>query len=629
MCGFAGKYSYGSRQPVTEDLLARMGASLRHRGPDDGGHYISDDRVLGLAHRRLSIIDLSGGHQPMSDAGEACRIVFNGEIFNFPELRAELEERGYRFRTRSDTEVILNLYRAFGDSGFQRLNGIFAFALFDHGEKRLVLARDHFGVKPLYYADRGGALLFGSEIKAILEDGSVPRELDHDAFDSFLSLRFNPSPETLVRGVRKLQPGHCLVAEPGKGTHVRSYWEYEPATNSRIGEAEAVQEYRRLLEQAVRRQMLSDVPVGLLLSGGIDSAIVGLLMQQSSRERIKTFSIGFQGRGVYNELDDARATARLIGSDHREITISDREYLDFFPESLWCTEEPVAETTVPALYYVSRLAAREVKVVLAGQGADEPLAGYPRHIGERYLSVAAPLLRHLPLVSLARILPRNERIKRAAFAGRFTDEVERFFAIYTLFTPSMKDHLIRRELRAGMGGGALESLREIHRGTAGLSEALSRLLFIDTRFSLSDNLLMFGDKMSMANSLEMRVPFLDVDLVKFVESLPASLKLRGRTGKYIHKKALKRWLPAEILERKKRGFETPMDEWLQGDFAGTALRLLTEKHSACSHYFHLGYVASLVGRHVARKEDFKRHIFALLSFELWHRRFLEGRSVSF
>lgn len=628
MCGFAGKYSYGSGQTVSEELLARMGATLRHRGPDDGGHYISEDRVLGLTHRRLSIIDLSGGHQPMCDAEEVCRIVFNGEIYNFPELRAELEGRGYHFRTRSDTEVILNLYRAFGESGFQKLNGIFAFALFDQRAKRLILARDHFGVKPLYYADRGGALLFGSEIKAILEDGSVPRELDRDAFDSFLSLRYNPSPETLVRGVRKLQPGHCLVAEPGKGTHVRGYWEYAPSTNVGIGEAEAVQEYRRLLEQAVRRQMLSDVPVGLLLSGGIDSAIVGMLMQQTSRERIKTFSIGFRGRGDYNELDDARATARLIGSDHREITISDREYLDFFPESFWYTEEPIAETTIPALYYVSRLAASEVKVVLAGQGADEPLAGYHRYIGERYLSLLAPLVRHLPLASVARILPRNERIKRAAFASQFTDEVERFFAIYTLFTPSMKDALIRPEVRAGMGGAALESLRAIHRGSAGLTETLSRLLYVDTRLSLSDNLLLFGDKMSMANSLEMRVPFLDVDLVRFLESLPVSLKLRGRTGKYIHKQALKNWLPPEILGRKKRGFDTPMDEWLQGDFAGTALRIMTEKHSACSNYFNLSYVASLVGKHAARKENYQRHIFALLSFELWHRRFLEGRSVS-
>jgi asparagine synthase (glutamine-hydrolysing) len=628
MCGIAGKISYRTDAAVTRDLLNRMERVLHHRGPDAGGVYLSVDRRVGFAHRRLSIIDLSGGSQPMADVSGDLVIVFNGEIYNFPELRAELEGRGHQFASRSDTEVILHLYREYGEGSFRRLNGIFAFAIHDRLRDRVILARDHFGVKPLYYSTVNGALVFGSEVKAILEDPAVPRTLDLDAFDTFLTLRYSPSPMTLIDGVRKLHPGHCLLIERDREPELRAFWTPAPRTNHGIHIHEAVQEYRRLLEKAVRRQMLSDVPVGLLLSGGIDSAVIGTLMREGSRGPIPSFTIGFKGRGDYNELDDARASARFLGSEHFGLEIGVREYLEFFPRSFEFTEEPIAETTIPALYYVSRLAAEHVKVVLAGQGADEPLAGYHRYIGEKYLSSLAPLFRFLPLRVLASLLPRNERLKRASYASGFTDEVQRFVAIYTLFTPEQKLKLVLPELRKRMRDRAREIVGRLHASTTGMDETLSRLVYIDTRLSLPDNLLLFGDKMSMANSLEMRVPFLDLELVEFLESLPASFKLRGRKGKYIHKLALKKWLPDEIIGRPKRGFDTPMDEWLQGELAHTARRLILESDSACRRYFHVEYISEMISSHISRRENFQRHIFALLSFEIWHRVFLERRSVS-
>ncbi len=421
MCGIAGTFEFRTGAPVDRRVLQRMTDVLSHRGPDDGGMFVSREGDVGLGHRRLSIIDLSSGNQPMADAAEELWIVFNGEIYNFPELKRELQSRGHRFRTASDTEVILVLYKQEGEEGLVRLNGIFAFALYDSRRRRLVLARDHFGVKPLYYTVAGGTLVFGSELKSILEHPAVSRRLDLTALNSFLTYRYNPSPQTLLEGIAKLPPAHVLTVEAGGEPRVCPFWHDEPVTLGTIGEEEAVEEYSRLLQAAVKRQMISDVPVGLLLSGGIDSAVMGRLMQDAGGGKVKTFTIGFKGRGDYNELDDARESARILGTDHEEIELSAKDYLAFFPRSFYYTEEPIAEPTIPALYFVSRLAASRVKVVLAGQGADEPLAGYDRYVGEFYLDRYAALFRHLPMEAVAALLPRNERFKRAAYASRFDD----------------------------------------------------------------------------------------------------------------------------------------------------------------------------------------------------------------
>lgn len=622
MCGICGIYNYATGKPVDEHLIRTMTESIIHRGPDDEGFYFNGP--LGMGHRRLSIIDLKTGQQPMSNLAENIWIVFNGEIYNFPDLKRELEGKGYNFRTTSDTEVIIYMYEEYGEKAFARLNGIFALAIYDERKGSVMLARDHFGVKPLYYTMSNGNLIFGSEIKAIFKDPSVKKEMDYEAFNSFLTFRYNPSPQTLFKNVKKLPTGYYLKATVRGNTELESYWDYTPRTDNDISEVEAIEEYQRLLENAVRRQMISDVPVGLLLSGGVDSAVIGYLMQQEAQEKIKTFTIGFEGKGDFNELADAQATSHFIQSGHYDLTISQQEYLDFFYRSFFYTEEPIAETTIPALYYVSKLAASHVKVVLAGQGADEPLAGYPRYFGEQKISRYAPLLNMLPLKTVAKLLPRNERFKRAAYAGQFRNEQERFLAIYTIFTHDQKESLFKEEIKRLLIDRDLELFENLYNQTSGYADSLSKMLFIDTRMSLSDDLLLFGDKMSMANSLEMRVPFLDLELVQFLESLPAKFKLNGKTHKYIHKKAIEKWLPNEIIYRKKRGFATPMDEWLQKDLAIKAKELFNEKDSACRRYFNLNFVDRMIELHQSRRENFQRHIFALVSFELWHRNAFEA-----
>ncbi len=627
MCGIAGKFNYRSDEPIDKDLLVRMATSIAHRGPDDSGYFIDQEARLGFAHRRLSIIDLSGGHQPMANATEDLWIVFNGEIYNYPELKKELQARGAQFRTTCDTEVIIKMYEAYGERSFARLNGIFAFALYDKKKRSVILARDHFGVKPLYYRVGGGTLLFGSEIKTILQDSSVRREIDFESFNTFLTLRYNPSPQTLFKGIRKLGPGQYLKATLDADVEVASYWEYRPTTNRKISIQEAEEEYSRLLGAAVRRQMLSDVPVGLFLSGGVDSAVLGHLMKESTGDPIKSFSVGFEGKGDYNELADSRVSASHLGLEHFEMTISQKEYLEFFVRSFQFSEEPIAETTIPALFYLSKLAAQHVKVVLAGQGADEPLAGYSRYIGEKYISRYARLFSLLPLKPLSTILPRNERFKRAIYASQYRQEYMRFLGIYTIFTPPMKERLIAKGIREKVKNVDAELIQYWYQQTSGLSDSLSKILYLDTRMLLPDDLLLFGDKMTMANSLEMRVPYLDLELVLFLESLPSHFKLKGTTGKYIHKRASAKWIPPEIIHRKKRGFVTPMDKWLQSSLAGFARRLINAPHSGCREYFDTAYINTMIDDHQRHRENYQRHIFALLSFELWYQTFFLDKKV--
>ncbi len=648
MCGICGAWNT-SGLGIDPTFLITMRDSMAHRGPDGAGCILfpkdtgikpilyervgeiprmnfSTSCPVGLAHRRLSIIDLTSGDQPMTNEDQTIWIVFNGEIYNFRELRREFEARGHIFRSSSDTEVILHAYEEYGAACPSHLNGIFAFAIWDIKRRQLLLARDHFGVKPLYYTVTNNGLVFASEIKAILRHPDVRRVLDFEAFNSFFTYRYNPSPQTLFKGIKKLIPGHYLKISLTGRIDLESFWKYVPKHDLKIAEEEAISEYQRLLEQAVGRQMISDVPVGLLLSGGVDSAAIGYLMQNHTPENIKTFTTGFPGVGDFNELEDARETAHFIHSDHYDITITQEQYMDFFFESFYYTEEPIAETTIPALYFVSKLAANHVKVVLAGQGADEPLAGYKRYFGEYYLNKYSKILRALPLEKLVKWLPRNERIRRAAYASQFDNEKDRFLGIYTIFTPEQKARLFNDDVKKKTSDVDAILMERLYDQCHGLQDSLSKLLFIDTRMSLSDDLLLFGDKMTMANSLEMRVPFLDVDLVQFLERLSSKFKLKGFTHKYIHKKAVKQWLPKEIINRKKRGFQTPMDNWLQQGFAETVKSLLNERQSSCRRYFNLDYVNEMIDLHKARKQSYQRHLFALLSFELWHRNFFEART---
>jgi asparagine synthase (glutamine-hydrolysing) len=621
MCGITGIVDFSNSNSVDPDLLRKMGSVISHRGPDDEGYYFDHRYNVGFAHRRLSIIDLETGKQPMSNADGTIWITYNGEIYNFVELKEELQLKGYQFKTKSDTEVIIYLYEEYGISAFKRLNGIFAFALHDKRDNSVILVRDPFGVKPLYHYYDNDLLLFGSEIKTILKYPGIQRELDYTSFNSFLTFRYNPSPQTLFKGINKLIPGSFLKINSNRKIILDSYLDHKPITDHSISEIDAIEEYQRLLEKSVKRQIISDVPVGVLLSGGVDSAIIASLMQKETKDNIKTFTIGFEGKGDFNELDDAKSTAELLNTDHYDLIITKQEYMDFFFKSFFYLEEPIAESTIPALFHVSKLASNHLKVVLAGQGADEPLGGYHRHIGEKYINKLGFLMRCLPLESIASLIPRNEKFKRAVYTSRFSDELNRFLALYTIFTPEQKDILLNDDTKQKLTDVNKTIVERLYTQTDELDDSLAKLFYIDTRLSLSDNLLLFGDKITMANGLEMRVPFLDIDLINFLETLPSSFKLRGITRKYIHKKAVEKWLPKSIIYRKKRGFQTPMDNWLQNDLAPIAKNYLCSNNSISCNFFNVKEISKMIDMHQQKKANYQRSLFSLLSFEMWYREF--------
>ena len=622
MCGIAGFVNKNIRT-FDENLLHRMAGVIAHRGPDGEGFFADKVRGVGIANRRLSIIDIAGGAQPMSNDNQSICITYNGELYNFPELRKELEAKGKRFRTRSDTEVILQAYEVYGISAFAKLNGIFGLAIYDRNLGKVFVARDAFGVKPIYYLENNERTLFGSEIRSILCDEAVERQLNVEALDEFLAFRYNPSPNTLFGGIKKLAPGHFIEKTNDGCSEQKNYIPNIGPSIRPIDENEAIEEYRRLLRAAVKRQMISDVPIGLFLSGGVDSASIGKLMTDESSSQIRTYTVGFPGKGDFNELDDARVTAKLLGSDHHETIIDDREYLEVFARTFEMIEEPIAETSVSALYHLSRRAAENVKVVLAGQGADEPMGGYHRYLGMSLIQKFGPLIKAVsPITDL---LPRAGRMKQASSVAKFSTDIDRLIAAYSIFTPEQRSKLAPTLSRNGRM--ELARLTELLEAASGLPDLLSKTMYIDTRMSLADDLLLFNDKITMANSLEMRVPFLDLELVAFLETLPSNLKVRGITRKYIHKKAVEAWLPSEIVHRKKRGFQTPMDTWLQNDLASAAQTLFEQSDSACGRYFDVAFIREMIAAHKKRRDDHQKRLYALLCFELWHRTWIDRKPV--
>ena len=614
MCGIAGC--------INSILTEKDIDQISHRGPDYQSiteTSIGSNKVF-LGHTRLSIIDLSSaGNQPMySKCGRYC-IVFNGEVYNHLELRKKLS--GVDFNGGSDTETILYYLREHGIDGVKDFNGIFSFAFLDRVMEKLYLVKDLFGVKPLYYYLKDNRLIFGSEIKIIKNNPDYKKELDLNALNSFLTFRYNPAPQTLFKDIHKLEAATYLEYSSNGEVRFCNYWSKNQKIDNSITEREAISEYKRLLEQSVERQLLSDVPVGLLLSGGLDSAVLGQLMSKKSSQKINTFTVGFEGKGDFNELDDARDTANFIGSTHHETLMDRKEYMDCFYNSFYHTEEPIAEPTIPALYFVSKLASQHVKVVLSGQGADEPMAGYKRYRGEQILSNYRWLLSKIPSTTASAVFPNNAAIERGLYSAKFDNELDRFIAIYTIFTPDIKKSLLKPELQNYITKEQRSLFERNYNLTDPKADSLSRLLFLDTRSMLPDNLLLFNDKMTMANSIENRVPYLDIDLINFLESLPINLKLNGKVTKYVHRKAAEQWLPNSIINRKKRAFETPVGEWFKDELSKTLLQLVESHDSLSSIYFNKEAIRKMIGLHMKKKKDYKKHLFILLSLELWYKNF--------
>ncbi|MDW8308441.1 MAG: asparagine synthase (glutamine-hydrolyzing) [Verrucomicrobiales bacterium] len=623
MCGICGVFNLDGR-PVEPVLVDRMTAALQHRGPDGQGRFL--DGEIGLGHRRLSIIDVAGGAQPLSNEDGRITVVFNGEIYNYIELRRELESFGHVFKTQCDTEVIVHAYEQWGEDCVRRFNGMFAFALWDGRHRELFMARDHLGIKPLYYARVGDRLLFASEIKALLQDAQCPREVDLDALIELFTFRCVPSPKTLFRHIFKLPPAHRMVVS-ARGQRMSRFWDWVPGHSRNGSESALVEEYQALLEDAVRLQMRSDVPLGLFLSSGVDSGALLAIMSRHSAGPVQTFTIGFEEGEHCNEIDDARELARRFGAEHHSLMVGPEDYVKYFDRYMRDIEEPVAHEAAPAFHFVSQIAGRHVKVALTGQGADEPWAGYDRYKGIKLSRFYSRLPRPLTeaLARLAVHVPgRMERLKRGLMSLGEPELVTRFLKVYSFISTDMKARLFQGELKQRFEAEPHLARRALERWQVDVRERdpLTQMLYIDTRTSLPDDLLMVGDKTSMANSLELRVPFLDYRLVEFIESLPPRLKLKGLTGKYLHKCACRKWLPDTVIRRKKKGFDNPLEKWFRVRMRTFVEDCLLSRDSFLGRYFNRQCLREILDLDRSGREQLHRHIHLLVSVELWHRAFL-------
>jgi asparagine synthase (glutamine-hydrolysing) len=612
-------------------LVKDMANAIRHRGPDDEGYYVSGP--VGLGFRRLSIIDLQSGHQPLANENDTVWIVFNGEIYNYQELRAFLLGRGHTFKTQSDTEVIVHLYEELGPQCVQKLRGMFGFAIWDSNAKTLFLARDRIGIKPLYYCLTGTSLSFASELKALLTDPTIRREIAPEVIDRFLTFLYLPGEETLLRGIRKLEPGHFLLVKDGK-PEITQYWDLrftEPTRTRSPKEAEA--ELIDLLAETTKLHMIADVPVGVLLSGGVDSTGVLSFAANGTDMELDTFTVGFSGGQVADERPFARLAAQKFGTKHHEMSITAEDFAAFIPQYVWHMEEPVCEPPAIAMYYVSKLARKFVKVLLSGEGGDEAFAGYSNYRNlvwlERIKRGLSPLhgtvARGLTAANsffhssrAAKYLP----LMHDSFPGYYysrTSNPHRFAGNHlgTLYSRDFAQTIDREH--------SLQPIRKLQEHVRG-HNTLNAMLYIDTKTWLPDDLLIKADRMTMANSIELRVPLLDHRVLEFAASLPPSSKLKGFSPKYILKKAMAQKIPKEILNRKKAGFPVPYEGWLRHDLKNVVWDILTDRRTIDRGYFSKQAVEGML-RANSNGANYSKEIFSLLNLELWQRAFLEREQV--
>src|SRR4051794_5376638 len=620
MCGIAALLD-----PAGHDRAAAaraIAAAMTHRGPAGEGFHESGPATL--VHRRLAIIDLSTGDQPLYSEDRECAVVVNGEIYNHVELRADLEAAGHTFATRSDSEVIVHGYEEYGVDVVRRLNGMFTFLLWDARRGRLVAARDPFGVKPLYWWSDGRRLAIASEITALLETGWVRAALDPVALQHYLTWRFVPAPRTMFAGISKLAPATTLVAEDGN-VRVSSYRAVPGVPLADAGEAELEGALQRELVSAVQRQTMSDVPYGAFLSGGLDSAAVCAAMAARGNGPVEAFTVGFPGAG--DDLDEraaAAAHAREIGCRHHQTAMEQHDFSDELRRCIERLEEPCGTASAPALMQLSGFTAQEVTVVLSGQGADEPLGGYERHQAAAALGLfdALPGALSGPLRAAAEALPRNERAKRAARLVGGEPGLDRLLRIFEISAPETRARLGTDPERAEAAAGERRALAAGVVADVEGRDPLEQMLYLDTHLFLPDGLLVYGDKMSMAHSLEQRVPFLDVELMKLVERLPARLRVRRLKRKWLYRRALRGLVPDSALDRRKHPFATPYDDWLRSGL-GDELEAAYARPGGPREIIDAEEVSRLVGAHRSGRADHKRILYCLLEFAHWHATFLE------
>ena len=627
MCGICGLVGPG---PVDREALARMTSTLHHRGPDDDGYLVReyDDVAVGLGFRRLSIIDLDTGNQPIANEDGSLQLVFNGEIYNFRELRRELEARGHRFATNADTEVIVHLYEEHGPLCVEKLNGMFAFALWDERGRELVIARDRFGKKPLHYAEIDGSLIFGSELKALLEHPDCPRSLDLESLSRYLALEYVPAPRSIFAGVKKLPGGHVLRWRDGRST-IERYWDLTFAAGDARTEEEYVEEFRARLRDAVTRRLISDVPLGAFLSGGIDSSsVVAMMVETMPAKDVKTFSIGFSERS-FDESEHARRVARHFGTDHHEEIFTPRVMVDLVPTLTDFLDEPFGDASILPTYLLSRYTRESVTVALGGDGSDELLAGYPTFSAERVARLY-PIPRRLNarvVVPLAERLPVSTenfsldfKLKRF-LRGATAPAVVRHPIWLGSFTPDEQRALLRH-----MHGDPYAEQRLAY-GQGPRGSWLERLVYVYAKTYLQDDILAKVDRASMAASLEVRAPFLDVDLVQFLGSVPSRLKLKRLETKHLLKRAMADVLPSGIAERPKKGFGIPVAEWFKGELREALHDELAAARLRSQGLFLEGEVQRLLNEHMSGTHDHRKSLWTLFVFQLWHRRWLESHAA--
>jgi asparagine synthase (glutamine-hydrolysing) len=619
MCGIAGFVLAGGADPGP--ALRRMTDAIAHRGPDDEGFYESATRAgthrVGLGHRRLSIIDLATGHQPMCNEDGTVQVVFNGEIYNFQGLRDELIALGHRFTTRSDTETIVHAYEQWGPACVGRFRGMFAFALWDAPRERLFLARDRYGKKPLFLYEQGHRLLFASEIKALLAFPGTEVGVDRAALWDYFAYRYVPAPATLFAGIRKLMPGSYLIWEGGRSTETRYFLPVdgqcrEPQTLP----ADPVGAFLEQLDEAVRIRMISDVPFGAFLSGGIDSSAVVGLMSRHLQLPVRTFSVGFT-EAAYSELAYARTIAQQFRTDHHELTVSQDHLIEHLPQLVRFRDAPVAEPSDIPIYLLAVEARRTVKMVLTGEGSDEFLGGYPKHVMERFVGAYHCLpgaIRRGLLQPLVGALPYSFRRAKTAIANlECSERPERMPRWFGALSGAE-----RRRLLALREPAASAALPVQFAGAPGNS-ALRNILYFDQTSWLPDNLLERGDRMTMAASLEARMPFMDSELAAFVSALPDQWRIRGRTTKRILRLAMRRLLPPSILERPKIGFRVPVNEWFRGPMRSYLLEHLTGAGSRTRDYYHPQVLRQYLDEHISGRHNHEKLLWSLLNLEIWHR----------
>ncbi len=632
MCGIAGFIdawdSAGPRKATERaEILDRMCRTITHRGPDDQGVMLKSGAALGM--RRLSIIDLVGGHQPMSGEDDSTSIVFNGEIYNFLELKPKLEARGHRFKTNSDTEAIVHAYEEFGPGSVADLRGMFVFAIWDDKKRSLFIARDRAGKKPLYYTlTRHGSLVFGSELKALLEHPDVERETNLEAVDAYFTLGYVPDPISIFLNIHKLPPGHYLTFSDGQIT-VKQYWDFDLTTTGSPHEEDYLCELRDLLDESVRLRLISDVPLGAFLSGGIDSSTVVALMARHMGQPVKTFSIGFH-EDSYNELKFARMTAEKFGTDHHEFFVTP-DICAVVDELAWHFDEPFADSSAIPTYMVSKLAREHVTVVLSGDGGDELFAGYSRYVVERqrrgFASLPRPLREGI-------MRPLSRQLPHAVWGRNYLhnvslDPVARYLDSVSIFTNLNRRLLYSSDFKSRLGQAdyAAQLFTNLAAKMNG-AEELDQLLYIDSKTYLPGDILTKVDRMSMAVSLEARAPLLDHKLIDFVARVPGSLKLAGLETKHLLKRAVRDLVPEEILHRPKQGFGVPIQEWINQQLRERIRDTLSESRTRQRGYIDTKYLDVLLAEHERGRRDHSMGLWALLMFELWHRQFVDGSGSS-